>query len=243
MFNYWLSIFLADLCKFLILIVIIFPFLLLHDSQYIYALFVIFFFIVVSCLFIYCFSFIFEKEEQGQKFFLLASYLGMITLVIVALVQYKMKVLSDEFLWSFADLLPSSFLAFSLIRLYVPSLIPSEFSMDVNIGKIMGNIAFSGCLQIFFYIILLYLLEKRIFETLAQKLIFSNIYRIQKDEGYGEIGSTTMESIEYAKKEKEKVKNNQSLSLKIYELTKIYRCCFCCRPVKAVNKVIYLIMI
>ena len=116
--SYWVSIMIVDIIKFGILILIIFPFLLLQNTQYFYILLIILIFIISSCIFTYCFSFLFDTEESGQKFYLLFTYMSMMILVIWVLLKDPKYLMRDDFQFNIAQLFPSSALLLNIFHIW-----------------------------------------------------------------------------------------------------------------------------
>ena len=71
MLSYWLSFITIDFVKYLILCVILLPFLVVMESYFWWYIFLFIFFIIAITIFTYCFSFMFSKEESGQKYYIL----------------------------------------------------------------------------------------------------------------------------------------------------------------------------
>ncbi len=116
--SYWISILIVDVLKFGILILIIFPFLLIQNIQYLYVLMIIILFIISSCIFTYCFSFLFDTEESGQKFYLLFTYMSMMILVIWVLLKNPQYMMRDNFQINIAQLFPSSALLLNIFHIW-----------------------------------------------------------------------------------------------------------------------------
>ena len=68
MFSYWLGMYIVDIIKFLIFLLIVFPFFLYidHTFGYLFILFVPFIFVYI--LLCYIFTFLVNKEENGEKY-------------------------------------------------------------------------------------------------------------------------------------------------------------------------------
>ena len=115
--SYWISILIVDILKFTILILIIFPFLLLQNINYLNILLIIIVFIISSCIFTYCFSFLFETEESGQKFYLLFTYMSMMILNIWVILKNPLYLTTDNFQFNIAQFFPSSALLLNILHI------------------------------------------------------------------------------------------------------------------------------
>ena len=120
MFSYWVSLLLVDLIKYFIFMIIVYPFLLNFTYKFfISALPVMIIFSVSLTLFCYCFSHLFDAEENGQKFYLIISY--MITFlypVIITLIFEKFE-LTDDFSFTLRDVFPQSSIIEHLKNIYM----------------------------------------------------------------------------------------------------------------------------
>jgi hypothetical protein len=79
-------------------------------------------FIVANLLYVYCFSFIFDTQENGQKFFLIITILCTYALIIIKAVSYintkpdDLLISLQSFSIGYIDILPASSATFHLIR-------------------------------------------------------------------------------------------------------------------------------
>ncbi len=107
---------LFDFFKYLLLLVIIYPLLVFHNSNFFLYFIILIGFIIANSLFIYALSFFFDKEENGPKFYSLITILGCFVLCFYE--GYKVRKLNDFFNDNFhtglAYLFPSSNLLISM---------------------------------------------------------------------------------------------------------------------------------
>ena len=119
MFTYWLSIFLTDFAKYLLFMIIIYPFLLIFKLKFfIYALPILLMFLISITIFCYCFSFMFEQQENGQKYYLVISYLIFTifpTILLLNLDTFQI----NEFQITWGDIFPQSAILIHLLKLYL----------------------------------------------------------------------------------------------------------------------------
>ena len=120
MFSYWLSLMIVDLLKYFIFMLIVYPLLLNFTyTFFVSVLPVIIVFSVSLTLFCYCFSHLFDAEENGQKFYLITSYMIMfIYPVIISLVLEKFEI-KEDLSFTVKDLFPQSSIIEHLKNIYM----------------------------------------------------------------------------------------------------------------------------
>ena len=182
MFAYWLSLLIMDTVKFMIFLILIFPLLISVNSQFWFHLIVIIPFLFAVNIFVYVFSFLFQKEENGQKFYLLFSLLSSIFLPFLSI--YKngannfFELLSkDSFIYSLSDLTPCSSLLIAIGRIFYFSSVNNRFFNKTKIWFCVYNHSCIFIFQFIFYSIILILFQNRIFEKLYHDLIVLIFFR------------------------------------------------------------------
>ena len=183
MLAYWLSILIIDIVKFMIFLFLVFPFLIYTDSQYWYHLIVIIPFIFAVNLFIYIFSFLFQKEENGQKFYLLFCLITSILFPSISMIRLGgnnfFKYLSENtFIYTESDLIPSSSLLIAIGRIFYFSLLKGGGIYNENKLKYcIFNHTMIFIIQFFIYAFILLLFQKRFFEKIYHEIIVSIFFR------------------------------------------------------------------
>jgi len=120
MFSYWVSIILVDFLKYTLFMIVVYPFLLgFKYSFFIYSLPIIICFSLSITIFCYCFSYLFDAEENGQKFYLMASYLILVLYPLLFTFFFSNIVFSDTFSFNFLDVFPQSAILKHLVVLYL----------------------------------------------------------------------------------------------------------------------------
>jgi hypothetical protein len=226
MIGYWLSILISDLLKYLILTAIIFPYLLITNSDYKYILAIMLLFILSSCIFTYCFSFLFDSEESGQKFFLLFTYMAGILLIIFTFVYYTDDLIKGKIRFYLHDIFPSSTMIAAVIRIWMALKNPAS---TTTITDIVNNYLVVFSVQILVYTIVLIFLDKRVIGYIYNKLL------VKSTTNQNNFNNNLQNSNNYIRQEKEKVRNDNTLTFKIKDLTKVYR--GCCSNTKAIDDV------
>ena len=132
----------VDIFKYSLLFIIIYPALLLNSIEFLNCLIPLFGFIIANSCFIYAFSFLFEKEENGQKFYILIVLIFSQVLAYMGLGQYRNNY--DDYRLGIAQLFPSSNLLVTLYDFWIVIFQKSNvnFSTELkNISewKIIGN--------------------------------------------------------------------------------------------------------
>jgi ATP-binding cassette subfamily A (ABC1) protein 3 len=171
-----------DTVKFMIFLILIFPLLISVDSQFWFHLIVIIPFLFAVNIFVYVFSFLFQKEENGQKFYLLFSLLSSLFLPFLSI--YKngannfFELLSkDSFIYSLSDLTPCSSLLIAIGRIFYFSSVNNRFFNKTKIWFCVYNHSCIFIFQFIFYSIILILFQNRIFEKLYHDLIVAIFFR------------------------------------------------------------------
>ena len=173
MFIYWLSLLISDIIKYLIFIIIVYPFLVHLDKVYLYNVIISFPFILALNMFVYSFSFITDSEIHIQKFFILIVYILSIGLPLITLIKNKGNIINalfndDKFIITLSDIFPFSSFLLAMFRIFYNSTIR-------KIGFFFGNkqlqyIIFNHCviffIQFIFYLFVLFLFEIRFFERI-----------------------------------------------------------------------------
>jgi len=118
MLNYWLGIFISDIVKYLIFIIIIYPALLTTSIKFLYLLVIFFAFIFASSIFTYAFSFLFTDDKDGQKLYLLFNYLTAFLLVI-AEVLLSEDFMKPEYSFGITALFPCSNLFVGSLKFWI----------------------------------------------------------------------------------------------------------------------------
>ena len=250
MISYWLSLLIVDIFKYLVLTLIIFPFLIYLDTFFLYYLILLFFYFIAVNIFTYCFSYLFSQEESGQKYYLLIVFaisivLPIVTIVREALGQGLQKFFYSTFFFTESDLLPTSSLFIGLARTYLITLLNPSVTSE-GIMKVILNYIVIFIILIVFYGIILLLLEKRILGKLLNKFLVSQCFVDKKIQlSIPQIGSDSLplsqfdsnaQLNQYTLKEKEKIINQgRTLTTIINDLQKTFFVC-CGKHLRAVNR-------
>ena len=173
MFIYWLSLLIADIIKYLIFIITVYPFLVSVDKVYLYNIIISFPFILALNMFVYSFSFITDSEIHIQKFFILIVYIISIGLPLITLIKNKGNIINalfsdDKFIITLSDIFPFSSFLLAMFRLFYNSTIRKIGFFFAN--KQLQYIIFNHCviffIQFIFYLFVLFLFEIRFFERI-----------------------------------------------------------------------------
>ncbi len=213
----------VDFIKFIMLMMILSPLLFVIDWHYIYLLIIIIFFIIANNLFTYCFSFIINEEEDGQKMLTLFNLIYLMGSSVITLITNNNYIMNTNFEVTFSHLTPCSALYIETFRFiqYI-SLIVLGIENTVINRILFNNFVIYG-LQCFLYLVILIMLEKKIFfkaflKVFPQKTLKNRL------------------SNEYIENERSKVTEHSSnCTVKIYNLTKVYR--KFCTSCKAIDQV------
>ena len=242
MSSYWISLLIVDLSKYIVFMILIYPFLIYFNHIFFMTMLpLLITFSIALTLFCYSFSYIFDAEENGQKFYLITSY--MITFlypVILSLVFHPTQII-DNFTFTLRDLFPQSSIIdiFKNIYMYYSifnvelffSLIQSNRPCQrsvVSIQFTIVNAQYVFLIQIIIYSSLLYCLEKQFISRL--------IHEVSK-RCFRKPLNTVIEN-KYINKEKERLSDNKlSLTMKLSKISKCYNN-ICEEKVLAVNQVI-----
>ena len=234
MINYWLGIFFADLVKYLIFIVIIYPALVVTNVKFFYLLIIFFSFILASSVFTYSFSYLFSDDKDGQKLYLLFNYLASFLLIIAQFLLTRDDFANSDYSFGLTQIFPCSNLFLGALKFWtldqnydksgsIQALCKDITFLTINLT---GNTAINFGIQFVLYTIVLVCCEKRIFSLIWMKM-FNNSYLSSK---------APTPNNTYISSEKEKLKNNRDLTFKIKDMTKIYKP-LCKSMITAVNKV------
>ena len=183
MFAYWLSILIMDIIKFMIFLFLVFPFLIYTDSQYWYHLIVIIPFVFSVNLFVYIFSFLFQKEENGQKFYLLFCLITSILFPCLSMIRlggnnYFIYLSENTFIYTESDLIPSSSLLIAIGRIFYFGLLKGGgFDNQNKLKYTIFNHSMLFIIQFFIYSFILFLFQIRFFEKLYHEIIVSIFFR------------------------------------------------------------------
>lgn len=179
MINYWISMMVVDILKFLIFVIIVFPFLIYVNTNFLYVLLLSFFFIVLLNEIIYIFSFFFEKEETGQKMYLIIMPLASFILMIV---YFWRKFPSMTHLLNYevseCDILPTTTFFFAILKIILSDLfIGQGISEAVSPGIITQYSIIVFIIQIVVYGGILALLEMEVFGKLVHWFYAKNVLK------------------------------------------------------------------
>ena len=136
MLNYWLGIFIADIVKYIIFIIIIYPALLTTSLKFLYMLILFGAFILSSSLFTYAFSYIFTDEKDGQKLYLLFVYLVTLLLIFAQFILFQKSFISSNYSFGLTEILPCSNLFYGVLKFWM---LDSKLDHEGSF-KSLGNI-------------------------------------------------------------------------------------------------------
>ena len=237
MLSYWTSMLIVDTTKLFVFIALLLPVIINYLSYDMFSLlFLILCFAISINLFLYFFSFFVSREEDGQKFYLYIMMIGTIFLPLIGVMK-NIFVLNEcrndkrnpeEIIFSgiIFDLLPSSTLVVSLVKLFIIFLLSSlSFGIEKNSIKaqyrnvIIDHLEVTAC-QCVVYSLLLFLMEKNYLVLLFIKIRNLIISKAQRNVNESLIEKN---SNEYIDKELDNLsKKKSSLSTTIYKLYKTY---------------------
>lgn len=222
-FSYWFSLYTIDIFKFLLFTVVSFSIIALINNDIMYLLIVMIMFIFVVNIYTYCFSYLVDTEENGQKMYLLISFLftyGIFILDFLYLYDnnsidsiYNLK----KFIISLSSLSPFSHLAFSILRIQPQLILPDNMRDYDKINFFVLNAGIIFLIQLVFLIGIHYLLESRKWNLLL----------------FGKAPNASIANNQYIQKQKERASNVEN-AVRIKELNKTYSTC-CGTNVKAIN--------
>ena len=254
MLSYWLGFITIDFVKYLILCVILLPFLVVMESYFWWYIFLFIFFIIAINIFTYCFSFMFSKEESGQKYYILivvmlCFFLPMATFIRLAANEtINTFIISNQFYFTESDLVPPGTLILMMMRMYFNHTMKMSIAGDDTL-ILIGYSCIIFCIQIVFYGGILFLLEKRVLGYILNKILihvsFSNdkkvvLARAQIEEENNTNVPLVPQSVnvppnQYVQNEINKTANSIGLTTVIRNLQKTFFVC-CGKHVRAVNK-------
>jgi hypothetical protein len=120
MFSYWVSLMMVDLLKYTIFMLIVYPLLLNFTyTFFISVLPVMIIFSISLTLFCYCFSHLFDAEENGQKFYLITSYMIMFIYPVIISLMFEKFEMTEDLSFSVRDLFPQSSIIEHLKNIYM----------------------------------------------------------------------------------------------------------------------------
>ena len=231
MYSYWIATLIVDFIKYLIFIIIVIPLLIWLDRQYWYDLIIFIPFIFAVSVFIYSFSFVFDKEENGQKYYILFSLLASIVLPFSTYFRNKdvflIKFKSTDFIYSECDLIPTASLLIAMFRICLISTDPFT-DEPKNLLWVVFNHSVLLLGQYVVYSLVLIFLEKRIIGKVVNYILIHTVFRFSKHPVSVEIENGMPNT-------KIEMSNNTSmLTTKIKNLSKTFFVC-CGKNVKAVR--------
>lgn len=232
MYSYWISILLVDIIKYIIFLIIVFPLLLWLDSQYWYDLIIFIPFILAVSMFIYSFSFLFDKEENGQKYYILFSLLTSLALPFCAYLRNKETFMisfkSSNFIYTECDLLPTASLLLAMFRVCLISIDPM-FTEKNKLLWVTFNHSMLFLGQFVLYSIVLFAFQKRIAGKIVNFILVNVVFKCRKNIGNNNLSSNVANRIEISNG------SNLNITTKIQKLTKTFFVC-CGKNVRAVNR-------
>ena len=225
---YWFSIFIIDCLKFFIFLLITFPLLLYVDEFFKYYLIIFIFFIFSSNLFVYNFTFFFQKEEDQKIYLLIVMILSLLFPGATFYLNKFKNIFDIKFYYSLSDLIPHSSLIIAMVRI-----IYFKKYMNKNVKKIILNHILLFLIQCLVYIFFIIIFEKKYFQILLNKIYnLKNLFKKninQNQNLFNEIDNIF-------EKRKNKINNNNLFTSIILNLNKTFFIC-CKKNVHAVNNI------
>lgn len=251
MYFYWISLAIVDFFKYVIFLLLVMPLLIWLDKQYWYHLLMFIPFIFALSFFIYCLSFVFDKEEHGQKIYILFSMLISVALPFLTVIRIDDKLMnvlkSDNFFISESDLFPASSLLFAMVRICLISQDSLINLVNGNSNNNNNNVLFYATLnhivifigQSIVYALLLLLFQKRIIPKVVNFILVNTLFKFKRTY------QTDIENINPSANNSNELYLNESkidivasgavITTKIHKLKKTY--CVCCgKNIRAVDK-------
>jgi ATP-binding cassette subfamily A (ABC1) protein 3 len=250
MVAYWLGMFVVDFIKYSIFIVLIYPLLMVLSSNFWPFIFIIIPFVISLILLGYLFSFVFDKEENGQKFFVVIGVLIALGLVFLSFIStiisgdYMALLDFNSYYFSFSDILPTSSFLFALLRLvmfYVMGKMLPGFNASEAFAIWSHVVAF--LIQIGVFIALLALAQTGylavLWNYILKKIYFESNYKVENASGHDVpfIENSNRNNI-YINEQIHKIQNSTStrLTTVIKGLKKTFCIgCGCKKNLRAVN--------
>ena len=250
MVAYWLGMFVVDFIKYSIFIVLIYPLLMVLSSNFWPFIFIIIPFVISLILLGYLFSFVFDKEENGQKFFVVIGVLIALGLVFLSFIStiisgdYMALLDFNSYYFSFSDILPTSSFLFALLRLvmfYVMGKMLPGFNASEAFAIWSHCVAF--LIQIAVFIALLTLAQTGylavLWNYILKKIYFESNYKVENASGQDVpfIENSNRNNI-YINEQIHKIQNSSStrLTTVIKGLKKTFCIgCGCKKNLRAVN--------
>ena len=239
MVAYWLGMFVVDFIKYSIFIVLIYPLLMVLSSNFWPFIFIIIPFVISLILLGYLFSFVFDKEENGQKFFVVIGVLIALGLVFLSFIStivsgdYMALLDFNSYYFSFSDILPTSSFLFALLRLvmfYVMGKMMPGFNASEAFAIWSHCVAF--LIQIAVFIALLTLAQTGylavLWNYILKKLYFESNYKVENASGQDVpfIESSNRNNI-YINEQIHKIQNSNSDSTRLTTVIKGLKKTFC----------------
>ena len=249
MIAYWLGMFVVDFIKYSIFIALIYPLLMVLSSQFWPFIFIIIPFVISLILLGYLFSFVFDKEENGQKFFVVIGVLIALGLVFLSFIStiikgdYMSLLDFNNYYFSFSDVLPTSSFLFALLRLvmfYVMGKILPNFNASEAFAVWSHCVAF--LIQIAVFIALLILAQTGylgvLWNFILKKIYFESNYKVSNASGQDVpfIESSNRNNV-YINEQIQKIQNNSTKLTTVIKGLKKTFCigCGCSKNLRAVN--------
>ena len=243
MFSYWLGMLFVDMIKFAFFLAIICPLFLYLSTVYAYCFIIFVPFSIAMILFSYMFSFIFDKEENGPKWFFLVGLILSITLPGVTV--YRLFKTADFYSYAIdwrvneCDLIPTSSLLYAMIRIVIVTTDSSGFIQFV--WQVIANhcAIFAG--QIVLYSLILFLFQSRIIGSIVNSLLNCLVYKNNNqlpvlNANEPMLANQPQQQVNYNQLEQEKIsQKRKDLTTMIIGLKKTFFVC-CGRNVRAVNR-------
>ena len=249
MIAYWLGMFVVDFIKYSIFILLIYPLLMALNSDFWPFIFIIIPFVISLILLGYLFSFVFDKEENGQKFFVVIGVLIALGLVFLSFISILLKndllplLDFNSYYFSLSDILPTSSFLFALLRLVM------FYVMVKMLPNFNGSEAFaiwSHCvaflIQIAVFIGLLILAQTGylgvVWNFLLKKIYFEKNVKVSNASGQDvPLIESSNKNNPYINEQIQKIQNNpKKLTTVIKGLKKTFCIgCGCSKNLRAVN--------
>ena len=172
---YWTGMLFVDYIKFVIFLVIILPLFLYLSTNFIFLFILFLLYGITLILFSYLFVFIFNKEENGQKHFILVVLL--ISFILPGILFTRLLLGAgtinfdfNNYFFTECDILPTSSLIFANIRIlmYILTLYEND---KTKVWFLLWNHAIPFLCQIVVFILILWLFETNIIGSLVNKLL------------------------------------------------------------------------
>lgn len=176
-FNYWISLGLIDFLKYLLFMLIVFPFLIYTDICYSVIALMSIPYNIASNLMLYCFSFTVNKTENGRQIYLLIIFASSVILPTTFLLRhwFNDKTLSYDYFTDFtpneSDILPPGTLLVGMIKISFSRMLLNKSLSEIMITAMYSWIMFGG--QIVIFLLLLVLLEKRVIQRILHLIFIS----------------------------------------------------------------------